>query len=806
MSKKIISELTLAEKTRLLTGKGDWHNYDCNGKIGTIMMTDGPHGLRKVENEVVGDVNASKPATCFPTASALASSWDTNVVSLVAGSIAEEAKKEQISVVLGCGINIKRSPLCGRNFEYFSEDPFLAGRMGASYVNAMQARGVGTSLKHFAGNSQETRRMTSNSEIDERALNEIYLQAFETVVREAQPTTIMASYNRLNGNYACANKELLTDTLRNKWGFKGAVISDWGATVDVVSCIKAGLDLEMPDCRGYHTAKLRKALKDGEITEKEIDRAVENVLNLVDYGTSNLSSDSHFDVNEHHSRAVLAETECAVLLKNEGILPISRQKRLIVVGELAKTMRFQGGGSSHINATVNINALEALKASDYDVSFVTGFGNKDISKNKKLHQEAVDFINNNNDDETVILFFMGLTDYYEGEGYDRKDLSIPPCQTELLEEVARSHKNVAAVTFGGAPMDYSWEGNVRAVLHMHLGGQGVGEAVAKLLSGESNPCGKLSETIPFKASDAPSSRHFALNHDDVEYRESIFAGYRYYETFDVPVRYPFGYGLSYTTFEYSNLTLSSDTYKDGTLTVKCKVKNTGSHKGKEIVQLYVLNPKQNFIRSWIELKGFTGVTLEPGEEKEVSLALSSRAFSVYDVSTHDFEVIGGNYVIAVGASVEDLRLKAGVSVEGKEYFRNECELFPEYFASHKNGMEVSKETFEKLYGKPLSTFKERKRGTYDMSSNFKEICSHSLFGNIFRGAINIALKFMYFGKSSKDPDMQMVTHGLWEGSLEGLISNSGGIITGKLASILLLWANRKYGKGIATIFKGKNEV
>ncbi|MBR6003119.1 MAG: glycoside hydrolase family 3 C-terminal domain-containing protein, partial [Lachnospiraceae bacterium] len=678
---EILKTLTVDEKIGLLSGDGDWHTSSCNGKVPVIMMTDGPHGLRKVENEKVGDINTSNPATCFPTASAIASSWDPEVAKKMANAIANEAKQENVSIVLGCGTNIKRSPLCGRNFEYFSEDPFLAGKLAASYIKEVEKEGVGASLKHFAANSQETRRMTSNSEIDERALREIYLPAFEEAVKEGKPSTVMCSYNRTNGEFGSRNRHLLKEVLRDEWGFDGAVVSDWGATNNVVECYRNGLTLEMPDCKGYHKKVLKKAYEAGEISDEELDKWAEEVLRCFSSLSERKKEESKFTFEEHEEIAGEIEGECAVLLKNDGVLPIDKDKGLIIIGDMAVNMRFQGGGSSHINPTHKPNAVRAFETSGYIVKYIKGYNSDNDKIDKALEDETIEALRNSyKKGATKILFFIGLTDQYEGEGYDRKDINLPMNQVHLLERISNivDRKDLAAISFGGAPMDFFFDTNVGALLHMYLGGQAVDRAIVDLVSGKVNPSGKLAETMPYSVKDTPANRYFALYNDDVEYRESIFVGYRYYETFNVQVKYPFGYGLSYTKFEYSDLKVN-DTYDGGKLKVSFNVKNVGTKPGKEVTELYVLPKKGNFIRSAIELKGFKKVFLNPGEEKEVEIELTDRSFSVFDVSKNKFSVIEGEYEIAVGGSIKDLPLRKKVSVKGEKYFRDEKELFPDYF-------------------------------------------------------------------------------------------------------------------------------
>ncbi|HOO28744.1 MAG TPA: glycoside hydrolase family 3 N-terminal domain-containing protein, partial [Lachnospiraceae bacterium] len=517
--------------------------------------------MRKQEEDALRN-NDSLPSVCFPTASAIACSWDIEAAAKLAKALGTEAVKEQIAVVLGPGINIKRSPLCGRNFEYFSEDPYLAGTLATAYINALQSTGVAASLKHFAGNSQETHRQTSNSQIDERALREIYLSAFEMAVKEARPATIMASYNRLNGSYACENKMLLTDILRKEWGFEGVVVSDWGACADLPKCIEAGMDLEMPDSCNYHSPMLEEALQSGKLSEVSIDRAAGNMLHLTDRYSGSSGTLKVSDHTDLHQLAKELACESAVLLKNDGVLPLREESIILVIGDLAKTMRFQGGGSSHINTVKTPNALEALRANGVKLQFYRGYRADSDRVDQKLEKEAIDAVKAA-EGETPVLFFGGLTEYTEGEGYDRKTLDLPKNQVSLVEKLHVLGAKLAFVSFGGSPFSIPFISHVHAILHMYLGGEAAGEACTQLLLGNVNPSGKLAETFPMKTEDIPCNPWFGTGSDDVEYRESIFVGYRYYDTYQRPVLFPFGHGLSYTTFRYSNLEADCDTFCGG---------------------------------------------------------------------------------------------------------------------------------------------------------------------------------------------------------------------------------------------------
>ncbi len=777
-------ELTIKEKIRLLNGVGPWETYDCNGKLPSIMMTDGPHGLRKQESKQVMQNNQSKIATCFPTASAIACSFSVDAVKKMAEAIADEALYEQVSIVLGCGVNIKRSPLCGRNFEYFSEDPFLTGTLATAYIKAMQEKGVATSLKHFAANSQETRRQTSNSQIDERALREIYLKAFEMVVKQAKPETIMAAYNRLNGAYCCANKELLTDILRNEWGFEGLVISDWGAAADIVACIKAGLDLEMPDSQGVHSKQLEQALEEGRITQEELDIPVQRILHLVEK-QKNLIQKTQIDYDAQHQIAKELATESAVLLKNDNFLPLKKDQQLVVIGELAEHMRFQGGGSSHINTRPTKNAIQSLKDLGFNLYYQKGYTTGTVLVDHSLEIEALKLAEKG----LPILFFGGLTNMSEGEGYDRSTLELPENQKNLFYKLQRINPNIAFISFGGAPFTLPFIDKTKAVLHLYLAGQAVGEAVAELVSGMVNPSGKLAETFPLALEDVPSYSYYGKATDDVEYRESIFVGYRYYDSFHKDVLFPFGYGLSYTTFAFENLQLDKHLYSGGKLQVQMTLKNTGQVTGKEVVQIYVKNPKQNIIRANKELRGFQKVELSSQEEKILEFTLDEQAFSIYDTEQKKEIMVSGDYEILVGSSIQDIRLKAIVEVKGQKISRNEKDLFPDYFKRPTSSFHISKEQFAVLYGKPLSTFDQTKKGEFTMYNSLEQLAKHSLFAKLF---LKIALGIVYSmnkGKDKKDPEVLMMVYGTKEGMLDSVLLNSGGIVPYKIGEAIVFFAN-----------------
>lgn len=659
--KAIIREMTLEEKAGMCSGKDFWHLKGVERLgIPEVMVSDGPHGLRKQAEEAdhLG-LNESIKAVCFPTACATACSFDRDLLEEMGERIGDECQAEDLSVILGPAVNIKRSPLCGRNFEYFSEDQYLASQMAAAHIKGVQSKNVGTSIKHFAANNQEHRRMSCSSEIDERTLREIYLAAFETAIKEAKPDTVMCSYNRINGEFASENHWLLTEVLRDQWGFEGYVMSDWGAVNDRVKGLKAGLELEMPGSGGNTDKEIVEAVKNGELEEAVLDRAVERILNIVFKFTDN-RQEGKFDLEEDHKLAAKIAGESMVLLKNEGVLPLPAQgKKIAFIGKFAETPRFQGGGSSHINSFKITSALEAVKEVA-EVTYAQGYDVKEDVIDQAMLDQAVETAK----EADVAVIFAGLPDAFESEGYDRTHMRMPDCQNTLISEIAKVQENVVVVLHNGSPVEMPWADQVKGILEAYLCGQAVGQAEVDILFGKVNPSGKLAETIPYKLSDNPSYLNFPGDGQKVEYKEGVFVGYRYYDTKEMPVRYPFGYGLSYTTFEYSDLQLSSDKIKDtDKLKVTLKVKNTGNRAGKEIVQLYVADKTGAASRPVKELKNFVKVELQPQEEKTVEMELDKRSFAWYNTDIHDWYAASGEYEILAAASSRDIRLKKTVYVE-----------------------------------------------------------------------------------------------------------------------------------------------
>ena len=659
--KKLVSQMTLEEKAGMCSGGDFWHTKAVERLgIPAAMVCDGPHGLRKQDQN--GDhlgINDSIKAVCFPAACATSASFDKALMQRMGGAIGDSCQHEGVSVVLGPAVNIKRSPLCGRNFEYISEDPYLTGTMAAAYIQGVQSRNVGTSIKHFAANSQEHRRMSSSSEVDERTLREIYFPGFEIPVKEAKPWTVMCSYNRVNGVYASENPWLLTDVLRREWGFDGYVVSDWGAVSDRVAGVAAGLDLEMPASGGVNDAKIVEAVKSGVLDEKVLDTVCERILNIVFRFVENAEPDTPWDKEAQHALSAEVAGECMVLLKNEeSILPLNREDAVAFIGEFAEKPRFQGGGSSHINCFRTTNALEAAKG--LKVTYARGYDARADVATDDMIAEAVAAAKATK----VAVVFAGLPDAYESEGYDRTHMRLPDCQNRLIAAVAAANPNIVVVLHNGSPVEMPWIHDVKAVLEAYLGGQAVGLASVRVLYGDVNPSGHLAESFPVKLEDNPSFLFYGGEPRATEYREGVFVGYRYYDKKKMDVLFPFGHGLSYTTFEYSNLRLSADAIKDtDMLTVTCTVKNTGSRAGKAVAQLYVGNAAGDVIRPLRELKGFEKVALESGESKDVSFTLDKRAFAYWNTELHDWYAEAGDYTIFVGASSRNLPLAATVKVE-----------------------------------------------------------------------------------------------------------------------------------------------
>lgn len=664
--RELIAQMTLEEKAGMCSGQDFWHTKAVERLgIPAYMVSDGPHGLRKQDEEAdhLG-VNDSIKAVCFPTACATSASFDRELLREMGEALGKECQAVGVGTILGPAANIKRSPLCGRNFEYFSEDPYLATEIAGAHIEGVQSQNVGTSLKHYLANNQEYRRLTSSSEIDERTLREIYLAAFEGAVKKQKPWTVMCSYNRVNGLHVADSREFLTDILRDEWGFDGYVMSDWGAVNDRVKGLEAGLELEMPASRGENDKLIVEAVKNGTLDEKVLDQAVERILNIVYRYTEQAEPDTVWNMNADHELSRRIEEECIVLLKNEQILPLENRGSIAFIGKYAEKPRFQGGGSSHINCFKVESAMDAVNNPAYgikaNISYTQGYEDERDEIDKELVRKAVVAASQ----AEAAVIFAGLPDNFESEGYDRKHMSMPQCQDYLISEVAKVQPNTIVVLHNGSPVEMPWIDQVKAVVEVYLGGQAVGGATVNVLFGKVNPCGKLAETFPLRVQDNPSYLNFPGEKNRVEYREGIFVGYRYYDKREMNVLFPFGHGLSYTTFSYGNLRVSAKKIKDtDTLTVSADIKNTGKVAGKEAVQLYVRNPQGTANRPVRELRGFTKVFLKPGQTKTVTFELEKRAFSYFNTEIHDWYAESGIYGIEIAASSRDIRLEETVAVE-----------------------------------------------------------------------------------------------------------------------------------------------
>lgn len=695
----LLKKLTLEEKCALLSGA---ETFKTRGMpehgIPQIWLSDGPHGLRKQagESDHLG-LNPSVPATCFPTASAVANSWDAALGEEIGAALGEEAAAQEVSVVLGPGLNMKRNPLCGRSFEYFSEDPYLAGKLAAGYIRGIQSKGVAACPKHFAVNSQETRRMASDSIVDERTLREIYLTGFEIAVKEGHPRSIMSSYNLVNGTYANENKHLLMEILRGEWGFDGAVITDWGGSNDHALGVKNGSTLEMPAPGGDSVRELLAAVESGKISESDIDARLSELLPLVfDTKAALDAAPREFDAAAHHALARRAAEESLVLLKNEGsLLPLAAGSKVAVIGDFAKNPRYQGAGSSMVNSTQVDVLLDKLIDSELNViGYQQGFdrhGKPDAALQKSACELATKA-------DTAILC-MGLDEIAESEGLDRSNLRLAQNQVDLLQAVAAVNPKIVVVLYSGSVVETPWLDNCQALLYAALGGQAGAGAVADALTGKVNPCGKLAETWPLAYADVPSAADFATRRKTVEYREGLYIGYRYFTTAEKAVRFPFGYGMSYTTFAYSDMTADEQG-------ISLTVTNTGSVAGTEIVQLYVAKKNSELFRPAKELKGFARVTLAPGEKQRITITLDDKAFRFWNVKANRWEIEGGEYELLVGASVEDIRLCEKISVHGTATVHPYEDVDLDCYYKG-NVLSVSDADFEKLLGHPIPNGKTK---------------------------------------------------------------------------------------------------
>ncbi len=795
---EIVSKMTLDQKAAFVSGFDYWH-LEANEALGLpqIMITDGPNGLRKQNpnGEKVGLGN-SFPATAFPNSATLSCSWDPELIYKEGQALGEECLKERVSVLLGPGTNIKRAPTCGRNFEYFSEDPLLSGECAAAWINGIQSKGVGASLKHFACNSQEAYRMVINEVVDERALRELYLTAFEIAVKKAQPWTIMNCYNRVNGVYGSEQVHLQQEIARGEWGFEGLFVTDWGASVDRVPGLKAGTDLEMPSSGDYNIKKIISTVESGELDVAVLDAAVDNVVDLILRSLPVLAEPHDFDQKAHHALAAEIASQCMQLLKNDdNLLPLKKEQRVAVIGEMAKFPRYQGAGSSVVNPFEVDSAYHGLGRRGVNFTYARGYEKGKDVINYDLVAEAVA----NAKKADVAVVFAGLTEEFEGEGYDRENIAMPNCHNYLISKVAEANPNTVVVLAGGSVVEMPWIGEVKALLNSGLGGEGGGTAVARLLVGEVNPSGKLTETYPLRFSDNPTFGNYPGGPVTSEHRESVYLGYRYYDTADMDVLFPFGHGLSYTTFAYSGLRVSRKNIKESdTLKVTFKIKNTGDVAGAEIAQLYVADKESTIFRPKHELKGFKKVFLAPGEEQTVTLELDKRAFAFWNVKTNDWCVETGKFDILVGASSRDIKLTSTVTVTAEA----DCEI-PDYRdvapAYYNDITAVTRDDFEALYGELPAD--ERTPGKpIDIYC-----CLHDAKDTRWGGRIcGLITAAMSKAGSAENGDGKMLAAMATQIPIRNFIAMSMGVFTEDMAAGLLNILNDDTSslKGLGAILKG----
>lgn len=711
-ARHFVTQMTLEEKAHLCVGADFWHVGGVPRlQLEGILVADGPHGLRKqVANYDNARYSDSVPAVCFPTASAVACTFDPDLAFAMGRAMGEECRKEGVSVLLGPGVNMKRSPLGGRNFEYFSEDPLLAGKLAAAMIRGVQSMGVGASLKHFAANSQEASRFVVDSVLDERALRELYLRAFEIAVREGKPWTVMAAYNRLNGTYCCEHRPLL-ELLRGEWAFDGLVVSDWGAVHCPERCIEAGMDLEMPGVRNGHWEALCQAVQEGTLPQKALDRAAENVTALLLRAKEGRQIQVDCDLEAHHALALKIACSAAVLLKNDGLLPGSCSQSAAVIGALAKEGRYQGSGSSRIHPYRLTCAWDALHSAVPQAVYAPGYDLKDALPRQDLIDAAVEAARG----KEMVYLFAGLPDAWESEGFDRKELALPPGQTALIEAVCRANPNTAVLLQAGGAVELPWADLPRAILMLYLGGEAGGEAAAKLLLGEVSPSGKLAETFPLTLEDTPTAGHYPAGRV-AQHREGIYIGYRFYDAARRDVRFPFGHGLSYTTFHYDGLQIEAK--DEDCWLVRCRIQNSGAAAGAEAVQLYAAALHPVMFRPPQELIAFEKVYLEPGETKEVCFAVHKRDFDYYSPGRHRFVVEEGNYELRVAASSRDIRLRGTLFVPGESPEEDLRAAVPHYYRVDGT---FSKEEFEVLLGRRVPRYTPPKRGAYTLNTTLSEL-------------------------------------------------------------------------------------
>ncbi len=798
--KQIIDKMTLEQKASLMSGKNFWQTMDIEEHgIPSIFLADGPNGMRK--QAVGGDhlgLNESIKATCFPTSASMANSWNPLLAETMAALLGAEAVAQKVNVVLGPGVNIKRNPLCGRNFEYYSEDPYLAGKMSSAFIRGIQTHGISACIKHFAANNQEYRRMSIDSVVDERTLREIYLTPFEMAVKEGHTKTLMSSYNLINGQFANENQHLLNDILRKEWNFDGVIVSDWGGDNDRVEALRATAELEMPTTGGETNAEIVAAVKAGTLDEKILDEAVDRLLNLVFTTQKALDeSPAEFDVELHHLMARKAAEESMVLLKNdEKILPLKPHDKVAVIGDFAKKAKYQGAGSSGVNVSKLDHVIDVIESEDFEVvGYEQGF-KRFGGKSNKLKNKAVKLAKQ----AEIALLFLGLDESSEIEGLDRQHMNLPQNQLDLLEAVSRVNQNVIVVLSAGSVVDMSWELQAKGILHAYLTGQAGARAILDLLTGKFNPSGKLSETYPINYTDIPSSKNFPGLENTVEYREGLYVGYRYFDKAKKQVKYPFGYGLSYTTYTYSDLEVTDKG-------VRFKLSNVGEMTGKETAQVYIGKKDTKIFRPEKELKGFVKQKIQPGETKEVFVPFDDYSFRYFNTKTNQFEIEPGKYEIYVGASLEDIKLTGEIEIEGTNApLPYDLSEYPSYASG--DVMEVSDEEFERILGReipnPHFVFYKKNRMVVDYNTTIQQLrYARGWTGRFFAWIIRIApgvLKF--FGQRDT---ANMIMMGLFHEPMRGMSRMTGGAISWKQLGGLIDMFNGHFFRGLRGFMKAGKE-
>lgn len=797
---ELIAQMTLEEKASLMSGKDFWQTQDIERLgIPSIFLADGPNGIRKqmAAADHLG-LNESIKATCFPTACSVASTWNTELCLGEGQRLSKEAKYQKVNVLLGPGVNIKRDLRCGRNFEYFSEDPYLAGKIAANLIKGIQEQGNSACIKHFAGNSQEMRRKNVDSLIDERALREIYLEQFEIAIKEGKPNSIMSSYNPLNGEYANENHHICNDILRGEWGFNGMMVSDWGGVDNRVEGIRTGCDLEMPFTAGDTNKDIVEAVKNGSLDEKDLDRCVDRMLEIIFSTTQALAKETPIpDFDEHHAFVLKQAEEAVVLLENDGVLPLKPTDKVCFVGKFAEEPRYQGAGSSLVNAYKVDKILEHKDDYKFDyVGYEAGFDFKGKIK-KGLENKALKLAEKSD----IVIVFAGLDNVTEAEGLDRENIKIPANQLHLIEELRKTGKKIIVVLSAGAVIEIPFAKDVNALVHSYLPGQAGSLAVLKVLQGDANPSGHLAETYPLKLEDSPAADYFHMHPNMSEYRESIFVGYRYYEKANIPVLYPFGYGLSYTKFEMSDLEVNENG-------IRVKVSNVGDYDGKEVVQLYVGKKDSKLIRAVKELKGFAKIELKKGESKVVEIPFDEFTFRYFNIKTNKWEIEEGKYQIYVGDSLYDIKVTGEISKQGTTDVNPYLELdIPHYLTGDVKN--TSREEFEMIYGKQIPDhdikFYKKKRLIVDYWTTVEYLrYARGWVGRFFAWAIRFGCKLLRaFGNKTMANTLVM---GVYHEPMRGLSRMTGGAIHWNQLDGLIMVFNGKFFKGFHKFFKEGRKI